>query len=646
MHKQYLVSVMALGCAVAASACASGGATNPSSSAGSAGADADAGSSNGNGGGGASGGAAGSPASAGEAGAAGEGQAGSPEQVLPSCDDQLKALDLGKDTTVNLVKSFQPGEVLSLVSPAAEDAPVTPVELCLVKLMVGPGNPGSASDPATSVGIGIEIWLPSRHHWNHRYQALGNGGFAGGADISSLTAIGALRPGPSALFEAGAGFVTSLSDGGHTSFDGSFAMKADGSLNKALLHDFAERAAHEMARATQRLIQQFYGQPAEHSYWNGCSEGGREGLMEALRYPDDFDAVLAGSPALPGLGIGGLWPQVVMQVELGGPMALSKLSAVTAAANAACSGALTGQAERYISNPGACHYDPTTDEALLCASAGGTNHTGSCLTLKEAQTMNKIWYGPTADGTIPSPAVDNGYAPGAVLAAKQLAFGITRGTLPAGQIIFGGLADALPTPLATDVLALALGEPSYAQPTFANGLNGERKGADGWRNLNYAGFANAFEAAATRLSAPTEVVDPDLSAFRARGGRLIMWHGTSDSLLPPQSSVRYYETVATSAGGYAQARDFARFYLAPGFDHCFLPGQVGESLSAPGTSGDPGTGMFEALQRWVEEGEAPDQLQAQSAPDALPFRTRPWCAYPQQLKYLSGDVNTGEFTCE
>jgi feruloyl esterase len=579
---------------------------------------------------------------------AGEAGSGGAPAALPDCDEDLKSLELGPDTTITLVHAFSAGSALVLTTPVPDDPPITPVDLCVVKLNIGPGNAGPSSAPSTSAGIGVEIWLPTRERWNGRYQALGNGGLAGGSDVSSLTALGAMRPGPNAAFEAGdRGYVTSINDGGHTNFDGSFAMLPDGTLNEVLLADFADRATHEMAQSTKALIEKFYGKAPEFSYFNGCSEGGREGLMEVQRHPTDFDGLLVGAPALhfDRLNVSALWPQVVMRVDLGGPIAKEKLLAATAAANAACSKALTGQPDGYITDPTDCRYDPTTDTTLLCAAAGGTNATAACLTLAEAKAINKIWYGPTNDGAAPAPnpSTDNGRAPHGALATGQLWFGINRGTALVGHPIWDGQAGQEASPIGPVTAALALGDPTIAPIGFTNASG---NGADHWKTLGYAGFVAAFEAAHDPIGRMLATDDPDLSAFAARGGRLLVWHGTGDSLISPQGTVRYYEAVVAQAGGYTEAQRFARFYLGPGFDHCFMASVPGTNPPAPGEEGDPGIGLFPKLIEWVEEGTPPDQLAARSAPDVTPVRSRPWCLYPKRLKYVSGDVNAGTFTCE
>jgi len=565
---------------------------------------------------------------------------------VQSCN-AIQSLDLGAGTTIALAKAFRKGDPLS-IGPA-NGKPLAPADLCFVKVVVGPGNPGAADAPSTSMGIGIEIWLPTPENWNERYQALGGGGWQGGPGYTSLTEIGSLSPvtdndPPTWAKE---GFVTSATDTGHSVTDGSFAMNPDGSLNETLLVDFGDRAVHEMALATKALMIAFYGRSAKHSYFAGCSQGGRQGLAEVQRHPDDFDGVLSGAPAVDMdiLGIADLWPQIAMQQDLGGPMARTKLLAVTAAANAACGTALTGRADGYISDPSMCAYDPTRDAAVLCVPDGGANATPSCLTKVEASAANKIWYGPTVDGTVPPPSVDNGFAPVGVLASKQLWFGLSRGTAIAGQPIWGGLGEHGPFSTAADVLALALGDPAFAEPGF---VNASGSGSSLWRTIGYAGPTSipvAFSTSQQRLGELLATASPDITAFRDRGGKLVIWHGTADTLLFPQASIHYYESVVARLGGYAAAQTVARFYLGPGLDHCaaLVPGT---NPPVPDGEGSPKPALVNALVAWVETGEPPDQLAAVSAPGVTPVRRRPWCLYPKRLKYVSGDPDTGEFTCE
>ena len=194
---------------------------------------------------------------------------------------------------------------------------------------------------------------------------------------------------------------------------------------------------------------------------------------------------------------------------------------------------------------------------------------------------------------------------------------------------------------------MSLLDPSYAGPSFSNATG---NGTDNWKTIGYTGsvsFPVVLAQSGQRFHDLIGTDNPDLSAFNARRGKLIIWHGTRDSLLPPQGSIDYYERVAAQAGGFAATQQFARFYLVPGVDHC-IP--VGVNAPYAGDLPDPGdqtgTTLASLLEGWVEKGEAPGQLTATSVPGLDPVRTRPWCPYPSKLKYGSGDVNTGAFTCE
>ncbi len=573
---------------------------------------------------------------------------GSDTSSVMACDDGLKSVDLGSNTIVTLVRGFKVGDAISLATTPPASTPSTTKDLCLVKVTVGPGSAGPVGAPSTSAGIGIEVWLPTSADWNQRYLALGGSGWQGGANFTSPMAIG---QGPGQTFDATVpameGFVTSATDTGHSVSGapfgtGAFAMNPDGSFNEALFKDYAERSAHEMALKTKALAKAYYGQAPKYSYFNGCSKGGQQGLMEAQRYPDDFDGVLAGAPAInwDRFLVAELWPQIVMQQDLGGPIANAQMQAAIAAANASCGSALTGTADGYINDPSACQYDPSKDLSILCVSDGGNNSSASCLTFAQANVINKIWYGPTLDGTAPSPAADSGWNVGAALASNQLWYGLPRGT--SGYVLAGGS----PFSVITDQVALSLLDPSYATSDFVNATG---NGRNQWKAIGYSGslsFSNVLTQTQQRFHDLIGTDDPNLSAFSGRGGKLLMWHGTADELIVPQGSVNYYERVASGAGGYEAAQAFARFYLAPGIDHCGGASVPGTNPPIPVGDATPNIALFAVLQDWVENGKAPDQIAASSAPGITPVRTRPWCLYPKKLKYLAGDVNTGNFSCE
>jgi hypothetical protein len=563
------------------------------------------------------------------------------------CDETLKtAFKPNADTTVTFVKAFSKGETLALAdTPAMPPPAVAENDVCMVKLNVGPGNPGPAGAPSTSAGIGIEVWLPTSANWNGRVHVLGGGGWSGGTAISSLTAVGA----PEAAGVAAAeGAVSAQTDTGHTVTNGSFAIKPDGSINTALWRDFSERAIHEMAVVAKALATGFYQEAPEYSYWEGCSTGGRQGLKEAQVHPEDFDGIVSLAPAINWTKFitAELYPQIVIQRDLGGvPLTTEQVQLVSSAVVSACDGSVTGEHDGYISDHAACRYDAVGDLTILCAADGGSNTTTNCLSRAQATAVNKIWYGQTRDGSVASPASDNGFA--ARAASSQLWFGVTRGSAIGADLMTGGsfgLASSRggvpsPFPIATDQVALNLQNPAIATPMFANGDN---VGADGWKSLTYADLARAWEQGVALQSefANINTDNPDLSGFRARGGKLLMAHGMADQLIPPQGTLNYYTEVTSRMGGLAETQEFFRYFEIPGMAHCRGNG------SAPGVEGvspapDPPMPaprqLYQELTEWVENDQAPETIVVSSAGDTS---SRPLCLYPTKLTRTGDDLKS------
>ncbi|HEY3536207.1 MAG TPA: tannase/feruloyl esterase family alpha/beta hydrolase [Trinickia sp.] len=575
------------------------------------------------------------------------------------CDDSLKtAFKPDANTTVTLVKSFKKGDDLNLNGTASGQ--IAKNDMCVVKLNIGPGNVGPASAPSTSPGIGIEIWLPSKTNWGGRIHVLGGGGYAGAPSVSSLTALagatGTLTSGegPAADIAGVEGAVSALTDTGHISqqgdfggvFDGSWAMNPDGTINRTVWTDFASRAIHEMAVETKALAAAYYGQQPKHAYWDGCSTGGRQGLMEAQANPDDFDGILAGSAAInwTRMQTGGLYPEIVMQRDLGGvPLTSAQLNLVSAAAVSACDSSLTGQHDGFVNDPASCRYDPTRDATVLCTASGGSNGTAACLTTAQAQAVNKMWYGETTDGSAASPAVANGYSD--TLQANQLWFGFPRGssldTFAAASANGVGVANGL---TATPV-ALELQNPSIATPAFTNATG---NGQNGWMNLSYSDLSNAFaQGLALQPSfANINTDDPDLSAFRARNGKIITYHGMADSIIMPQGSIHYYTNVANTMGGFSSVQQFYRFFEIPAMGHCGGIGSVNGTTGISPVANPPlpaPNQLYNALVSWVEGGVAPDQIPLQNQGATM---TRPICMYPSKLTYKGGNTNAASsYTC-
>ncbi|TMI00173.1 MAG: tannase/feruloyl esterase family alpha/beta hydrolase [Betaproteobacteria bacterium] len=571
------------------------------------------------------------------------------QQKLLECNDTLKD-DFQPDslTAVLLVKAFKKGDFLTLGTPT----PTTPQaanDVCVVKLLVGPGNPGPVGAPSTSPGIGIEIWLPARENWNHRIHVTGGGGWAGG-NQTNLTVLagaggaGSTTPAPSFIATV-EGAVSANTDTGHSGpGGGSFAMNPDGSINAVLWNDFAQRGIHEMAVKTKQITRAYYGKDAKYSYWDGFSTGGRQGHKLAQLHPDDFDGILAGAPAFNWTRFitNELYPQIVYQRDLGGtPLTASQLNMLGNAAINACD-VVNGQHMGYIPDPSECRYDPTLDPSVIC----GTSTSANCVTPLQAQAMNKLWYGQTRDGTAPPPSADNSWS--VHVGGNHLWYGLARGSNMSG-LAGSNPMTGIPAPftIATDMVALETPDPTLATPSF---INATGNGANGWKNLSYAQLANAFDQGVILQAsfAHINTDDANLRPFRRSGGKMIIYHGLADVLIMPQGSVNYYERVIREMDGLHEVQKFYRLFLIPGMTHGIgngttnpnanppLPGVAGGDGIADGTSQ-----LYDVLTAWVEKGAAPRRIDISSAvTTAFPVaKSRPICAYPKKATYVSGDIN-------
>jgi feruloyl esterase len=568
-------------------------------------------------------------------------------QVLLTCDDSMiTAFKPDANTTVNLVKAFKKGDPLALAgTPASPPPPIAANDMCLVKLTVGPGNPGPAGALSTSSGIHIEMWLPSPANWNKRIHNITLGGFGGSAVIGNTTLITAgtapYLTGVTWGIAMNEGAVSAVNDGGHAdpAATGSFAMNPDGTINTTLWTDLATRATHEMTLKTKALVAAYYLAPQSFAYVDGCSGGGRQGFAEAQSFPADYNGILAGAPSIAQTRFfpADLYPGFVQLKDLGSYTALTadQVALVAGSAVSACDTTLTGQHDGYINNPASCTYDPVNDPSVLCTASGGTNSTSSCVSTAQANTFNKAWYGATSNGTVPSPVADNGVnifrPPG------QLWWGEPRGAKFAQAFSYG-----LTHP--TDQIALNLQNSIYARPAF---LNATGNGQNGWMTLSYAGFANqlAQGVALNNAFGNIDTENPDLSAFNAAGGKMLSYHGLADPLVAQaMSSKNYYEKVTALVGGYSATQQFYRLFLVPGMGHC--AGVNSENGVASPPANPPllqGTQAYDALTKWVESGTPPSTITVTTA-DAT--RSRPLCLYPKQLTYVGGDVNAAaSFSC-
>jgi Tannase and feruloyl esterase len=465
--------------------------------------------------------------------------------------------------------------------PAADDAP----EHCRVAAVISPE-------------VRIEINLPTA--WNRRFYMSGNGGFAGETPETLF------RP----LYRAAAlrqGFATATTNTGHDASEEPLASFANHNLQKRV--DYAFRAVHLTAVTAKHIAARYFGRPPAFSYWDGCSTGGRQGLMEAQRFPHDFDGILAGAPVLRFVDTitSSLWNGKVLAEA---PVPLEKLKLVSDAVYALCD-AKDGLKDGLIDDPRQCHFDPARD-VRQCAAG---NDSADCLTAAQTEAIKKVYSGYLSNG---QPQFV-GFEPGGEVVGTHLS-----PPLPSGQPE-SGWAMWLVVPPGQVSRQLAFGE------TFMKYF------AVGRGNPNYDWHSFDFDKDPARLDELRSLLDadnPDLSAFRGAGGKLLMYFGWADTALPPQMGVDYYEKVlATNGAGTTQ---FMRLFMVPGMFHC---------------RGGIGTDRFDAMTPlidWVETGAAPEKINAARVDAGKVVRTRPLCPYPQVARYAgSGSPDeAANFVCK
>ena len=428
--------------------------------------------------------------------------------------------------------------------------------------------------PPARDGVTVWIGLPLTN-WNGRFQGTGGGGFLGGHPNS-------LR-GPVAR-----GFSAGATDTGHEGGSGKFALDGNGRPEWQAIIDNAYVGIHEMTVVGKALTKAFYGKAPRYCYFVGGSTGGRQGLMEAQRFPDDYDGIISACPAINWHRFvpASLWPEVVM-LSTSNLVSKAKLDAATAAAIAACD-ADDGVKDGVVDDPLRCSYDP---RALVGSKVGSDTFTAA-----DAEVIRKIWQGPRAqDGSF-------------------MWYGLERGADMSAYAGTGG------SPLKGKPFSIAL---EYWVYYLAQDTNWD------WSTLTYAGFEQLWTKSVEQYGAVLGTDNPDLTPFRNHGGKLIIYHGLADQLIPAAGSIDYYKRVQQRIGEKKTA-EFARLFLAPGVDHGFH-----------GAGATP-TGLNEAMLRWVEEGKAPEKLLAEKRGEGGKLiRTRPIFPFPKVAKF-KGSGSTDE----
>lgn len=430
--------------------------------------------------------------------------------------------------------------------------------------------------PTKDSNIKFELWMPLSG-WNSKFIGLGNGNWAGVISYPSMGEM--LRR----------GYAPASTDTGHegNGEDASFAL---GHPEKVI--DFGYRAVHEMTVKAKAILTAYYGVAPKHSYWNGCSLGGKQGLTEAQRFPHDYDGIIAGAPAnfFTNLVVAAMWNASATRPNPAGYVPPEKLPLLHKAVLDTCDG-LDGVKDGVLEDPKRCHFDP---KVLLCKGADSPN----CLTAAQVDAAKKIYGGPK------NPRTDEQISPGLE---------------PGSETGWGLFAVGPEPPVITSHFKYIV----FKNPNWD------------YRTLNFDTDVALAQKADNGILTGS---DPNLKEFFVQGGKLLLYHGWADPAIAPQTTINYYESVVAAMGASDKVQDFARLFMVPGMSHC-----------------NGGDGPFDfkelsALEQWIEEGKAPDRIIAAHLTDstpARPDRTRPLCPYPRVAKY-KGSGSTDEafnFVC-
>ena len=472
--------------------------------------------------------------------------------------------------------------------------------------------------PSSDSEIKFEVWLPaSAAAWTGRMKVNGTGGFAGATPLARLAQ------------DIGDGFVTAGSNMGHDG--GENASWTLGHPEK--VKDWGLRAHYSVATAAKTLSQAFFDQPVAHSYFEGCSNGGRQAMMMAQNYPELFDGIVAGAPSM-------FYPDVLMWLNYAGealtpvfeqPAAISaaKRTLITERVLQKCD-AIDGLTDGQITDPRACSFDIDT-------------------------------MGPAGDGSLTAQE----------LAAVKAMYGGTRNEVTGEQRYagakFGSEANFDPDFADRGGYGVFIGHYVYSTNDWTSA---------NWRDkINYS---SVYDHVKQFISPVTAAPSPDIRAFTRRGGKIIQYHGWNDSVVPPDGSLGYFfaltqheklqhlprhafdqqvdkltpQVVAATGQAFGdRVREYHRLFMLPAVSHC--GGGTGPSTIGGGTAEppaalrDPEHHVVSAVMKWVEEGVAPEKIVTTRFSGSTIVRQRPVCPYPAQAAYNgSGDINSADsFSC-
>ncbi len=426
--------------------------------------------------------------------------------------------------------------------------------------------------PTPDSDIKIEIWMPAQN-WNGKLVGIGNGIWAGTIGYFSMA-----EP-------VTRGYAVVATDTGHTG-NGMSGGWAVGHPEKLI--DFGYRAVHEMTVKAKVILAAYYGRKEQDSLWVSCSTGGRQGLMEAYRYPEDYNGISAMAPANPmvDLMIGTVWTGYVAMKDEARRLTTSNMTAAGKAFTAQCD-AQDGLKDGIVADPEDCHFDPAS---LECKDKPSED----CLTAPQVEALHDIYGGPKNPRS--GAQIFAGYEPGSELQLLALV---------------GGKE---PFPVATSYFRdLVFHDPAWD-----------------FKSYNYdTDLAASYKTGSDILDVPSD----GLAAYLAGGGKLLLSHGWSDGLIPSPNTVAYYKAIESELPEEETA-DSVRLFMIPGMGHC------------GGGDAPTVTDMLSVIDGWVETGKAPERIIAKSSPQQKPA-SRPLCPYPQYARYKgSGDPNdAASFVC-
>jgi len=471
------------------------------------------------------------------------------------------------------------------VVPAAAPNP----EYCDVK-----GSVATSGEGAEPGSANFEVMLPA--NWNQKFVFNGVGGLAGSLNSSA-------NPADQALFLT-RGYATAVTDTGHLIANPTWEYTAPGSPDMPKVVDYFFRAVHDVTLASKQLVKSYYrADTIRRSYFDGCSNGGKMGLIEASRFPADYDGIISGSPWLDPVGTS-LWSLKNNKALLDGYIPAAKFQAVSAAILKQCD-KVDGVADGLIQNPAKCTFQP---DALVPET----------LTQKQADALKLIM----------SPIRDE--------QGRLIYPGASVGNLGQDNMTVRGPTNYLEAPPTDPKSAKPFGDATVpANWSLAQNILMKLGYYDAGKDMNNAIESNgvvkadALNLVYTRLAADVPDDPSAFGAYFAKGGKLLIYHGYDDLVISPYSSIWFYEDLAQENGGYEKVQQNARLFMVPGMQHCVLG------------AGPNSFDTLSALEQWVEKGIAPDAIPATHSTNNAVDRTMPLCKFPEKAHYKgSGDPNS------